>query len=80
MKTLHNDLTMAFIMKEYPLHEPVFTSDDYKDRAIEAYQNNSLFHAKVETIVHYILDVIEQNKTGLLEHWGVPDTIKEEKG
>ncbi len=62
---MYNKIIKIIIISLYTLYEEttidILTDNEIKEkeeRAIQLYQNNALFHAKVEVIVNQIMNVI----------------------
>ena len=55
---LQEKLTLGFIHREYQILSPQMTAN-YLEDAIREYKNNTLFRARVDSVVASVLNIIE---------------------
>ena len=57
-RKLQERLTIGFLHREFQIINPQMTSD-YLEQATKRYKTDPIFHARVDSIVASVLDIVE---------------------
>jgi len=61
-KVLAEKLTIGFIHREYQIMNPQMTTN-YLEDAILCYRTNTIFHARVDSVVASVLNIVETHNS-----------------
>lgn len=61
LQAISDELTKAFILKEYSERIPVFKIANFEEEAMELYRNDNTFNHRVRKTIAVILQIIEKH-------------------
>jgi hypothetical protein len=67
---LYNDLQRFFCIYQQAVECPTVTMKDFtqqEDKAYERFKSDSVFHARVQSLTHSVMVIVEKNSTAQKE-------------